>query len=76
MMLSSSMEELERLSAEISLGILRWLKAMSMARLQFMRPLVGLSVVTFGATPGLTSLINDISALHECVCFLSYAGSF
>ena len=63
MMLSSSMEELERLSAEISLGILRWVKAMLMARLQFLNVFDGSSLNGSEAMPGFTSPIRAISAL-------------
>ena len=63
MMLSSSIVDLQRLLAEMSLGILRWLKAMLMARLQLAWRLVGSSFETSGATPGLTSLMRATSAL-------------
>ena len=73
-MLSSSIVNLDRLCAEMSLGILRWLYAISMAWLQFTRRFVGSSVATLGAMPGLTSLMRATSALYvhvcecECVC--------
>ena len=64
MMLSSSIIDLQRLLAEMSLGILRWLKAMLTARLQLAWHLVGSSFLTSGAMPGLTSLMRAISALY------------
>ena len=67
MMLNSSIVDRERLSAEMSLGILRRSYAMLMARLQLSRRLVGLSVETSDAMPGLTSLMRATSALKK-VC--------
>ena len=67
MMLSSSMEELERLSAEISLGILRWLKAMLIAKVQFLTCFDGSSLDASEAMPGFTTLMRAISALYVCV---------
>ena len=66
MMLSSSIVDLQRLSAEMSLGILRCVNAILMARLQLAWRFVGSSLETFGASPGFTSLMRATSALQLC----------